>query len=163
MFVSSLGLSIRTISAALVGPRSVVYSTLKELRRLGFVFTYPRDKAPSGMRKKRYVCERTTWGKYGIRAEFLTALNLEGIVQRVQERLREPLLEVLGEVWESFQGKRELRGFIPSQGEGSICPRCDRSHEAMEFFYAILLKAIDSFITESSEFREFLAKRGYSR
>jgi predicted transcriptional regulator len=68
MFVSSLGLSIRTISAAVVGPRSVVYSTLKELRRLGFVFTYPRDKAPSGERKKRYVCERTTWGKYGIRA-----------------------------------------------------------------------------------------------
>jgi hypothetical protein len=139
-----------------------VYSTLKELRRLEFVFTYPRDKAPSRERKKRYVCERTTWVKYGIRAEFLTALNLEGIVQRVQDRLREPLIEVLGEVWESFQEKREFRGFTPTQGEGTICPRCDRSHEAMEFFYAILLRAIDSFIAESSEFREFLAKRGYS-
>ena len=39
-------------------PSSVVYSTLKELYRLEFVFLYPRDKKRKGERMKRFVCER---------------------------------------------------------------------------------------------------------
>ncbi|MDV3277888.1 MAG: winged helix DNA-binding protein [Nitrososphaerales archaeon] len=157
------GVSADEISKALNLPSSVVYSTLKELRRLEFVFVYPREKKRRNERKKRYVCERATWGKYGINPDFLTALKLEGEVYKTNEKLTPILLEVLGNVYEDFEKKTQLKMFLPRAREENICPKCDRSHEAMEFFYAILLKAMDSFITESDEFRHFLTQRGFSR
>ena len=51
-------------------PVSIVYTTLKELYRLEYVFLYPRQKKEKGERKKRFVCERGSWGKYGIDKEF---------------------------------------------------------------------------------------------
>ena len=51
-------------------PASVVYVTLKELYRLEFIFLYPRSKQIKSERKRRFVCERGTWGKYAIDREF---------------------------------------------------------------------------------------------
>jgi hypothetical protein len=142
-------------------PASVVYSTLKELYRLEFVFLYPRDKKRKGERRKRFVCERSTWGKYRIDQEFDSALKVSGILERLTEEMRQPVTKALQGAYERFGSTRELQRFIPSK-DVNICPNCQRSHEAMEFFYATLLRSIDLMITESEEFKKFLAERGYA-
>ncbi len=157
------GVTAEELSKALNLPASVVYSTLKELRRLGFVFIYPREKGKAKDRKRRYVCDKSTWGKYGVDNEFLNAMTFSGITDEVIERLRPGIVGALSKAFEEFRGKRELKAFLPQASGDNICPRCKRSHEAMEFVYAIVLRAIDKFITESDEFRKFLAERGYSR
>ena len=156
------GLTAGELSKTLNLPPSVVYSILKELRRLGFVFIYPR-KGRVKDRKKRYVCDKSTWGKYGIENGFLNAMSFAGITDEVIESLKPALVSVLGKAFQEFGTRKELRTFLPAANLDNLCPRCERSHEAMEFVYAIVLRAIDKFITESDEFRGFLAERGYSK
>lgn len=142
-------------------PPSVVYSALKELYRLNYIFLYPREKKGKGERKKRYVCERGTWGKYGIDEEFDAALKVEGLLEAVTEDIRLPIMKTFKAVFDEFNNKRNLQKFLPTKNT-NICPHCQRSHEAMEFFYAILLRTIDLMITESEEFNKFLKERGYA-
>jgi hypothetical protein len=142
-------------------PATAVYSTLKELYRLKYVFLYPRDKKTKGERRKRYVCERSTWGKYGIDQEFDMVLKVSGVLERLTEEMRQPMTKALREVYETFSEKKELQKYLPTK-EVNICPNCNRSHEAMEFFYAILLRSIDVMISESDEFKKFLVDRGYA-
>ena len=142
-------------------PATAVYSTLKELYRLKFVFLYPRDKKSKGERRKRYVCERSTWGKYGIDQEFDMVLKVSGVLESTTEEMRQPITKALREVYEKFSEKKELQKYLPAK-QVNICPNCHRSHEAMEFFYAILLRSIDVMITESDEFLKFLEDRGYA-
>ncbi len=161
--VGAGGVSADEVSTELDIPRSVVYSTLKELRRLEYIFTKPREKGKTKERKKRYVCERATWGKYGIDREFLSAIELEGIIKKITREIKEDLLLAMKDAFDVFTRKTELRAFLPTPNEENICRRCGRSHEAMEFVYALVLRAIDTFITDSEEFRKFLAARGYSK
>jgi DNA-binding transcriptional ArsR family regulator len=142
-------------------PASVVYSTLKELYRLEYVFLYPREKKGKGERRKRFVCERSTWGKYGIDKEFDAALKVSGLLESITEEMRQPLMKALREVYDQFSAKRELQRFLPTR-QTNICPNCQRSHEAMEFFYATLLRSIDLMITDSEEFKKFLVGKGYA-
>lgn len=142
-------------------PASVVYSALKELYRLNYIFLYPREKKGKGERKKRYVCERGTWGKYGIDEEFDAALKVEGMLEGITEDLRAPIMKTFKTVFDEFSSKRGLQKFLPTKNT-NVCPHCQRSHEAMEFFYAILLRTIDLMITESDEFSKFLKDRGYA-
>lgn len=142
-------------------PASVVYSTLKELYRLEFIFLYPREKKGKGERKKRFVCERSTWGKYGIDEEFDAALKVSGLHERIIEEMRQPVMKALLETYNHFSTKKELQRFLPTK-QTNICPNCQRSHEAMEFFYATLLRSIDLMITESGEFKKFLVDKGYA-
>lgn len=160
--VGARGVSADEISKELNLPPSIVYSTLKELRRLDFVFIYPREKRPRNERKKRYVCERGTWGKYGIEAHFSDALAFSGEIEAINEKLKEDLLGIFANVHNDFATRKELKPFLPNSSEGNICPKCNRNHEAMEFFYAIILRAIDRFITESKDFNHFLSGRGWS-
>ncbi|MDG7020618.1 MAG: hypothetical protein JRN23_01645, partial [Nitrososphaerota archaeon] len=60
-----------------------------------------------------------------------------------------------------FSSRRELQKYLPTK-ETNVCPNCKRSHEAMEFFYAVLLRSVDLMVTESEEFRRFLVDRGYA-
>jgi hypothetical protein len=156
------GVTAEELSKTLNLPASVVYSTLKELRRLGFVFIYPREKGKVKDRKKRYVCDKSTWGKYGVDNEFLNAMSFAGITDEVIESLRPALVSALSKAFDEFKSRKELKVFLPQSSRNNICPKCGRSHEAMEFVYAIVLRAIDKFITQSDEFRGFLAQRGYS-
>lgn len=142
-------------------PASVVYSTLKELYRLEYVFLYPREKKGKGERRKRFVCERSTWGKYGIDDEFDAMLKVSGLLESITEEIRIPVMKVFREVYEQFSTRRELQKFLPAK-QTNICPNCQRSHEAMEFFYATLLRSIDLMITESDEFKKFLIERAYA-
>lgn len=142
-------------------PPSVVYAALKELYRLNYIFLYPREKKNKGERKKRYVCERGTWGKYGIDEEFDAALKVEGLLENITEDLRVPIMKTFKMVFDEFNSKRSLQKFLPTKNT-NICPNCQRSHEAMEFFYATLLRAIDLMVTESDEFSKFLRDRGYA-
>lgn len=142
-------------------PASAVYSTLKELYRLKYVFLYPRDKKSKGERRKRYVCERSTWGKYGIDQEFDTVLKVSGVLESITEEMREPTMKALREVYQKFSANKELHRYLPTK-EVNVCPNCHRSHEAMEFFYAVLLRSMDMMISESAEFRKFLVDRGYA-
>lgn len=155
------GAAADEISNDLGLPRSLVYSTLKELRRLEFVSMLPHSRKKTKERKKRYVCERTTWGKYRVENSFLDALAFEGITTRLTEKLKGPILEAFSEVFDEFISKRRLKPFLPVGGEGSVCRVCGRNHQATEFAYAILLAALDPFITESQEFKALLAKKGY--
>lgn len=142
-------------------PASVVYSTLKELYRLEYVFLYPREKKVKGERRKRFVCERSTWGKYGIDDEFDATLKVSGLLESITEEMRLPIMKALREAYEQFSTKRGLQKFLPTK-QTNICPNCQRSHEAMEFFYATLLRSIDLMITESDEFKKFLKDIGYA-
>ena len=125
------------------------------------MFLYPREKKSPGERRKRYVCERSTWGKYGIDQEFDMVLKVSGVLESITEEMRQPIMKVFRQVYEQFSAKKELQRFLPTK-EVNICPNCHRSHEAMEFFYATLLRSIDLMITESSEFKKFLVDRGYA-
>ncbi|MGA2666283.1 MAG: helix-turn-helix domain-containing protein [Nitrososphaerales archaeon] len=158
------GMTAGELSKTLNLPPSIVYATLKELRRLGFVFLYPREKGgrPPKDRKKRYLTHKSTWGKYAVESGFLSAMEFAGISDMVIQSLRPSLVDVLGKTFAEFKTRKELRAFLPLSGESNICPNCGRSHEAMEFIYAVIIKAIDSFIMDSKEVREFLAERGYS-
>ncbi len=142
-------------------PVSIVYTTLKELYRLEYVFLYPRQKKEKGERKKRFVCERGTWGKYGIDKEFDTVIKINGITETIMKDMRLPIMKTFEEIYEKFSSKKELQQFLPTK-DTNICPNCQRSHESMEFFYAILLRSIDLMITESKEFKEFLIEKGYA-
>ncbi len=142
-------------------PASAVYSTLKELYRLKYVFLYPRDKKSRAERRKRYVCERGTWGKYGIDQEFDVVLKMSGVLDRTTSETRQPIMKAFRDVYEEFNSRKDLQRYLPTK-ETNICPNCHRSHEAMEFFYAILLRSIDLMVTESEEFKKFLVDRGYA-
>lgn len=142
-------------------PASIVYSTLKELYRLQYVFLYPREKKEKGERKKRFVCERGTWGKYGIDDEFDAALRVSGALENITEDLRQPIMKAFKDVYNEFSTKRELQKFLPTK-QGNICPNCSRSHEAMEFFYATILRTVDLMITDSDEFKKFLMEKGFA-
>jgi hypothetical protein len=142
-------------------PASIVYSTLKELYRLEFVFLYPREKKVKGERSKRFVCERSTWGKYGIDEEFDTFLRVSGLLESITEEMRVPVMKAFRHMYEEFGARKELQKFLPTK-QTNICPNCQRSHEAMEFFYATLLRSIDLMITESDEFKKFLVEMKYA-
>ncbi|MGI0048628.1 MAG: hypothetical protein ACREAW_03725, partial [Nitrososphaera sp.] len=142
-------------------PASVVYSTLKELYRLEYVFLYPREKKSKGERRKRFVCERSTWGKYGIDQEFDAMLKVSGLLESIKEEMHVPMMKAFREVFDQFSTKKELQKFLPTK-QTNICPNCQRSHEAMEFFYATLLRSIDLMITESDEFKKFLVDIRYA-
>ena len=142
-------------------PASAVYSTLKELYRLKYVFLYPRDKKSKGERRKRYVCERGTWGKYGIDQEFDVILKMSGVLDRTTNDIRQPIMKAFRDVYEEFNSRKDLQTYLPTKGT-NVCPNCHRSHEAMEFFYAVLLRSIDLMITDSDEFKKFLVERGYA-
>ena len=157
------GAAAEEISKGLRLPPSLVYATLKELRRLEFVSILPRDKRKIKERRKRYLCERITWGKYRIEGSFMTALEYEGVTKRLTERLKVPILDVFSGLFEEFQSKSKLKSFLPKAGPDRICPICDRNHEATEFVYAAILASLDPFITESKEFRNLLVKNGYAR
>jgi len=157
----SQGITARDITEKEKIPASVVYSTLKELYRLEFIFLYPREKKRRGERMKRFVCERSTWGKYRIDQEFDSALRVSGILERITDEMRQPVTKALQDAYEQFGKTKELQKFIPSKNT-NICPNCSRSHEAMEFFYATLLRSIDLMITESEDFKQFLVDRGYA-
>ncbi|WP_458742883.1 hypothetical protein [Candidatus Nitrosocosmicus sp. T] len=142
-------------------PVSIVYTTLKELYRLEYVFLYPRQKKEKGERKKRFVCERGSWGKYGIDKEFDAIIKVNGITEGVMNDLRQPIMKIFDEIYEKFSSKKELHQFLPTK-HSNICPNCQRSHESMEFFYAILLRSIDLMITESKQIKDFLIEKGYA-
>ncbi len=158
----AVGVTADDIVRDLKLPPSMVYSTLKELRRLDFIFIYPRERKKKQERRKRYVCEKRTWGKYGIDKEFEVALDVEDIMNYFLIELKEPIIKVLESVYREFNQKKQLRRFVPIKEPSNICPNCNRSHEAMEFFYAILMRFIDTFISESEEFKEFLMREGYA-
>lgn len=143
-------------------PASVVYATLKELYRLEFIFLYPRGKRMKSERKRRFVCERGTWGKYAIDREFDAALKVNELFEAITDELRVPIMKVLRETYDQFNSKRELQRFLPTRNM-NICPKCQRSHEAMEFFHATILRTVDLMITESDEFKKFLIDRGYAK
>jgi len=79
----------------------------------------------------------------------------------VYDEMRQPVTKALQDAYEQFGATKELQKFLPTQ-QVNICPNCQRSHEAMEFFYATLLRSIDLMITESEDFKKFLAERGYA-
>jgi len=156
------GITAEEITKKEIFPASVVYATLKELYRLEFIFLYPRSKQIKTERKRRFVCERGTWGKYVIDREFDAALKVNGLFESIAHELKEPIMKVLRETYDQFSAKRELQRFLPTRNT-NICPNCQRSHEAMEFFYATILRTIDLMITESDDFKKFLLDRGYAK
>jgi len=155
------GITVEDITRREKIPASVVYSTLKELYRLEYVFLYPREKKHKGERKKRFVCERSTWGKYRIDQDFDSALRVSGILERITDEMRQPVMNALKDAYDQFGATKELQRYIPTKNT-NICPNCQRSHEAMEFFYATLLRSIDLMITDSEDFKKFMVSRGYA-
>ena len=91
----------------------MVYSTLKELYRLEFIFLYPSEKKRKGERMKRFVCERSTWGKYRIDQEFDSALRVSGMLERITDEMRQPVTKALQDAYEQFSETKELQKFLP--------------------------------------------------
>jgi hypothetical protein len=156
------GIAAQDIVKELDLPATIVYSTLKELRRLEFISILPKDRN-NRERKRRYVCERATWGKYRVDSAFMHAISYEGVTRVLGEKLKGSMLEVFSNLFDEFATKSKLRPFAPVSDESRICPICNRNHEASEFVFAILLATLDTFITESNEFRELLVEKGFAR
>ena len=157
----ALGIAADDIVKELNLPPTIVYTTLKELRRLEFISMLPRGKN-NKERKKRYLCERPTWGKYRVDPDFMNAVVYEGVTKSLGEKLS-PMIETFASLFEEFKEKNKLKSFAPVPEPNRICPICSRNHEATEFVFAILLAAIDNFLNESEEFRKLLLEKGYAR
>lgn len=142
-------------------PPTLVYTTIKELRRLEFISIVPRNKG-NKERKKRYLCERPTWGKYRIDPAFMNAIAYEGVTKSLGEKLN-PMIENFSNLFEEFRARNKLKPFAPIPEQSRICPVCNRNHEATEFIFAIMLATVDTFLNESEEFRQLLVDKGYAR
>lgn len=92
----------------------------------------------------------------------MDVIEYEGVTRRLTDKLRTPILEAFSELFDEFGSKSRLRPYLPSAKESRICPICMRNHEATEFAFALILAAVDPFITESKEFRGLLIERGYA-
>ncbi|MGI0091894.1 MAG: hypothetical protein ACREBS_09305 [Nitrososphaerales archaeon] len=161
--VGAQGIVADEIVASLRLPSTLVYTTLKELLRLEFISVLPREKKKIPKeRKRRYVCERTTWGKYRIDSDFMSIITYEGIAKALGEKLKVPILEFFSDLFGEFGTNSRLKPYVPVSEEVRICPICYRNHEATEFVFAIILASLDPFITESKEFRELLIQKGYA-
>src|SRR5581483_7327091 len=93
--------------------------------------------------------------------EFDAVLRVSGLLEAVTDEMRAPIMRTFKQVYDEFSKRKELQKFLPLK-QGNICPNCQRSHEAMEFFYAILLRSMDLLITESEEFKKFLVEIKYA-
>lgn len=158
------GVSAEEVVKELNLPSTTVYTTLKELTRQEFVLVLPKErKKDPKERRKRYLCEKPTWGKYRIDPVFMNAISYESINRVLAEKLKEPILEVFSSLFEEFKTKGKLKSLLPVSEESRICPMCKRNHEATEFVFAIILAALDSFLTESPEFTKLLIEKGYAK
>ncbi len=145
-------------------PSTTVYTTLKELTRQEFLLVLPKERKKNPKeRKKRYLCEKPTWGKYRIDPAFMNAISYENVIKILAEKLNQPILEVFSNLFEEFKTKSKLKSLLPVSEESRICPICKRNHEATEFVFAIILAALDSFLTESPEFTNLLIEKGYAK
>ena len=105
------GITADEITKKEILPASVVYVTLKELYRLEFIFLYPRSRQIKSERKKRFVCERGTWGKYTIDKEFDAALKVNELLESITYDLKEPIMKVLKTRTTSLAQNASCRGF----------------------------------------------------
>ena len=88
---------------------------------------------------------------------------LSNVIKILAEKLNQPILEVFSNLFEEFKTKSKLKSLLPVSEESRICPICKRNQEATEFVFAIILAALDSFLTESPEFTKLLIEKGYAK
>jgi len=158
------GLSAEEISKKIRVPKSSVYNILSKLAAAGLAestMRRPHWGHPSKEAKKRFGGKPTRvfianvpWGESAFDEEFIESLDpvLEDIEKNVDE-LREKWLTVLEKIVSEYKTDN-LKKFFP---QDAIHEGCGRSHEGLEFLYAISLELISK-IFKGKDFDE-LARR----
>lgn len=141
---------------------SVAYATLRDLNRFDIISVSSREEGVRKVRRKAYACRTNTWGQCRADVHFAEAMRISGELKQMSRELNGPLLQALDDIYVHFLSRRELKPFLPTDDPGSICPKCHRNHEAVEFFCTIILLAGESLVFESAEFEKFLSERRFT-
>jgi hypothetical protein len=155
------GVSADEISESLDVPRTDTYNALKALAHLGYLFISPRDRRSRGERKRRYVCEKIPWSKYLIEKEVVSSLADSDAVRSQVENLKGFLFNGLLQVYDAMA--KDHKDLLPLPSQERFCPKCGTSHEALEFFHAIVIGLLSAAMDDTEAFREFLSLLGSSR
>lgn len=163
------GLSAEEISKQIKVPKSTVYNILDKLASAGVAestmrrphWGRPPDEFKTRFRGKptRVYIECVPWGEWAFDEEFLDSLDpiLEGIEKNVDD-LRKKWLSILEKIISAYQTDEREKFFA----HDAIHERCGRSHEGMEFLYAISLELIRE-ILNGKDFNELARKLNFMK
>ena len=151
------GVSPGEASRILNIPSSDVYSIIKELSRLGYVFPIPKEKMPRGERRKKYVYDGFTWKRYQIDERLNQALEQGSLLKDFAYDLSRTLFSGLTRIHDDLT--KNSSQLLPSKEPAQFCPKCGLNHEAIELFHAITLAAL--VMIEADHMEEFLSQLGY--
>jgi predicted ArsR family transcriptional regulator len=158
------GLSAEEVSKKIKVPISSVYSILSKLaaaelaestvRRPSWGRPSKEAKQLSGGKPTRVFIQNVPWGESAFDEEFIESLDpvLEDIEKNVDE-LRQKWFSILEKILSAYQTD-DLKKFFP---QDALHEECGRSHEGLEFLYAISLELISK-ILNGKDFDE-LARR----
>lgn len=152
--VGPKGATAREVSKELSMPIQTVFAQLAELEREEFLY---RERVGKGERAKKYFI-RNIIGFAAFDEDFVDDLE-----EKASSRLKDMipvLLNYIEEMYEMFEKDQELKEWVPVKSSDSHCPNCEQSHEAENFFRAILYYACD-FLTSRKEYADLLLRNGY--
>ena len=107
------------------------------------------------------MAERVVWKKYGIEDKIVDCLGKNEAVRELVERVKEYLFKGLLNVYESLS--REYKELLPPPSKERFCPKCAVSHEALEFFHAIVLSSLSEAMDDDDFYTDLLGVLGYTR
>lgn len=139
----------KTITAS----TSQIYSVLKRLYEMEWVHRY-WDKES---RARRHVIAYI-WGGIALDEEFSEVIDKK-MSPLFKEKLFPILLECCEEALQRLSQDKKTKQWLPSQSD--LCINCNESHEAREFFDAILETVLIQF-EESEEFKNLLKENDFA-
>ena len=132
---------------------SQIYSVLKRLYENEWVHrNWDNEK-----KARRHVISYH-WGGIDLDEEFHEII-IKKMNSRFKEKMFPVLLECCQETLKLLSEDKKNKHWLPS--DSNLCVNCNESHEAREFFDAILETMLVQF-EESDEFNNMLKKKGYS-
>jgi hypothetical protein len=155
------GVTAGELAKALAIPLGDVYSVLRKLADTELIFKTPRGMRPWNERSRRYAFEKLSWKRYGLDKTLTRVLEEDKVLSGLVQRLGNQFLESMTRIHDQMHGT-DLTSILPRSGESNFCVECGTSHEAIDFFSALIIAIGKTFI-ESDEFKTLLFNLGYSR
>lgn len=132
---------------------SQIYSVLKRLYEIEWIH---RDWDNDAGARRHVISYH--WGGIELEEEFQEIITKK-MNSYFKEKMFPVLLECCKETLQELSGDKKNKHWLPSVS--SICVNCNESHEAKEFFDAILESMLIQF-ENSSEFENLLKENDYS-
>jgi DNA-binding transcriptional ArsR family regulator len=163
------GLSAQEISEKIRVPIASIYNNLSKLTAAKLIESTARRqhwgrpskeaKQHSGKKPTGVYIESVPWGESEFDEEFIKSLDpiLEDMEKNVSE-LGEKWLSILDKIASTYQ-TNDLKRFFP---QDAIHETCGRSHEGLEFLYAISIALLWK-ILEGKHFEELATKHKFMK